>query len=264
MKHYLLNLTWRCQNKCSYCWVNQTVKARPELLGVAERPMGDWVAALERDEVVVADVAGGEPLLVPWLPELMLACPQVAFGLSTNGLALRGLRRLCQLKPANLIAVNLSYHPEAPLWHTDYDEHWRMAMTMLIAAKLHVHTNVVDAPGNREAARQMIDWLCQQGIKHEVSPYERMDVLSDKLPGGLCCEGGVNHLTVAPDGSAWPCLTTLRSPYWRETCLGNWLDDTLDLNRKVQPCHLNCVDYYVLPHEHSAGDMWGIGARPCE
>ena len=32
MRHFLINPTWRCQNACSYCWVQQTVRVRPELM----------------------------------------------------------------------------------------------------------------------------------------------------------------------------------------------------------------------------------------
>ena len=79
---------------------------------------------------------------------------------------------------------------------------------------------------------------------------------------GLICKGGIDHLVIAPDGTAWPCLSALRSPDWREMILGNWLDGKIDLSRKPQPCYLNCTDYYVLKEQHSNGDMWGVDAKP--
>ena len=114
------------------------------------------------------------------------------------------------------------------------------------------------------AAQHILSWCEGMQVPLFVSPYERMDTLSEIMPTGLCCKGGEQHLTIAPNGDAWPCLTTLRSPFWKETCLGNWVDGTLDMSRKAQPCHLNCVDYYILPEQHQAGDMWGIEATPCE
>lgn len=265
-KHYLINPTWRCHNAgvCRYCWVNQTVRERPELYHAAERPLIDWAVAIERDTPDVIDIAGGEPLLIPWLGALIQAFPQVSFGLSTNGLALRNLRRLVQMGLRNVVAVNVSYHPDAARVDPEYDTKWKTAITTILNAGGHPHTNVVDAFDNVDRAEHIRRWLHSVGVRCVVSPEEPMGTLGTLRDTGLICEGGVNHLTIAPDGTAWPCLTTLRSPYWADLSLGNWLDNTIDLSRKPQPCHLDCADYYILPQQHVAGDMWGIEARPWE
>lgn len=257
-KHYLINPTWRCQNACTYCWVEQTVRKR-DIVSVPERPMQDWAAAINRDRIELVDIAGGEPLLTGWIPELMMACPNTKFGLSTNGLALQQIVHLCDLHPQNLISINVSYHPES-----GHDRTWKRGVALLKMLGAWVHSNIVDYQQNVENSERMIEWLGMREIRMVTSPYEEMDGLGEQLEQGLCCKGGVNHLTVAPDGEAWPCLTTLRSPYWEQACLGNWLDGTTDVGRKKQPCHLNCVDYYVLAKQHTSGDMWRIQARECE
>ena len=264
-RHWLINPTWRCHNAgvCRYCWVNQTIRERPELYHVKERDMEVWARAIYRDEIEVVDIAGGEPLLLPWIGALIEACPYTVFGLSTNGLSYREIMRLCKLAPINLVSINVSYHPDAARTREGYAEQWRRGVTAFAGAGFMVHTNVVSYEDNEAVASPTRAWLEAQGIRCIVSPYEHMDTLSDKQAQGLCCKGGVNHMTVAPDGTAWPCLTTLRSPYWREMALGNWLDGTADVGRKEQPCHLNCVDYFVLPSQHSSGDMWHIEAMPC-
>ena len=266
MKHYLINPTWQCHNTglCSYCWVTQTVRTRTEMIGAEVRSLYDWAQAINRDKPDVVDIAGGEPLLIGWIPGLLQMCPDTQFGLSTNGLASRALAQLCRAKPTNLLAINVSYHPDAAVRNNRYDKRWAEAIDTVLAFGGRPHVNIVDAPGNVEAAKDTIAWLALKGIKYEISPYEEMGDLGTKLEQGLCCEGGVNHLNVAPDGQAWPCLTTMRSPFWAETCLGNWIDGEIDLSRKEQPCHLACVDYYTLQHEHEAGDMWNIQAEPCE
>ena len=266
MKHYLINPTWRCHNAgiCSYCWVTQTVRQRPEMLQAQPRSLNDWVMAIQRDRPEVVDIAGGEPLLIGWIPGLLRACPDTLFGLSTNGLAKKMLTQLCRAKPPNLISLNISYHPDAAKQDRTYDTRWRESVLAVLATDGRPHVNIVDAPGNKEAAQGAIDWLEANSVKHEVSPYEEMEGLGELNAQGLCCEGGINHLTIAPDGRAWPCLTTLRSPFWRETCLGNWFDGALDLSHKTQPCYLACHDYYVLAQGHEAGDMWNVQARPCE
>ena len=263
MHHYLLNVTWKCQNNCPECWMQNTVGRRPEMLSAAERPLRDWLYAIERDKPELVDIAGGEPLLVPWATMLIQECPDTLFGLSTNGLAARGLAQLVRACPRNLIAINVSYHPRAVETHPDYEERYRKAVAMLLQAPGRPHVNVVDYEDNWERSTPMREWRDARGVKVVRSPFETVDDLGEFTDTALCCQGGVNHLTVAPDGKAWPCLTALRSPYWKDLCLGNWLDGDIDLARKPQPCHLKCVDYYVLPKLHESGDMWRIEAKPC-
>lgn len=260
MRHYLIQPTWRCQNKCSYCWMQATIGQRPDLLHAQERSAEDWYNALKRDRPELVDIAGGEPLLLEWVPDLMRICRSLRFGLSTNGLATRGIDNLCRSRVPNLVAVNVSLHPETRV--PDYAERFKDAVMRLKAAGYHVHCNLVDAPGNVEKAAKLLAWMQDKDVAFEVSPFERVEQLGYQMETGLVCKGGVNHLVMAPDGSAWPCLTALRSPYYAELCLGNWLDDTVDVAKKPQPCYLACTDYYVLSKEHSAGDMWGVEARP--
>ena len=264
MKHYLIQPTWTCQNACSYCWVRTTVLTRPAMARPTERPLEDWVAAIERDKPDLVDIAGGEPLLLPWLPDLVDACPETRFGLSTNGLAEQGIERLCERRRPNLIAVNVSYHPEAEDRWRGYRARWQRSVGLLKAAGYALGPNIVDHAANVERARPVLRWLEGLGIRYAVSPYEESANLGHLEQQGLCCQGGVNHLNIAPDGSAWPCLTAMRSPLWEQYRLGNWLDGDLDLSRKAQPCHLWCHDYYVLAKSHPNGDMWGVQARPCQ
>lgn len=262
MKHFLLNLTWQCPNRCPYCWMRKTVALRPELYDAPTRPLADWVAAIHRDKPELVDIAGGEPLLVEWLPELMSACPSTYFGVSTNGLISDGVLRLCKAQPQNIVAINVSYHPDASARWVWYDARWQWAVSVLRQAGFRVHVNVVDYANNVARSQAALGWLNAQSIPHEVSPYEEVAGLGGYRSLGLVCKGGINHLTVGPDGMAWPCLTVLRSPYWEELVLGNWLDGTIDLTRKPVPCYLDCADYYILPSQHVAGDMWCIEARP--
>jgi hypothetical protein len=232
---------------------------RDEMMNAPERPLEDWVAAIKRDRVDVVDLAGGEPLLVPWLPELLAACPETQFGLSTNGMAYDALERLLAGRPRNLCSINLSFHPETGI---GYMRRFRAAARLMALYGAPCHSNIVDAPQIHDQVKEALTMLTEMGLRAVVSPFEDVETLGEILPQGLRCRGGIDHLTIAPDGSAWPCLTTIRSPMWRSTCLGNWLDGELDLSAKPEPCHLNCVDYYVLPSQHIAGDMWDIHAEP--
>lgn len=262
--HWLINPTWRCHNNCAYCWMQKSVGRRPDLLNAHERPMADWAAAIDRDKPEVVDIAGGEPLLTGWIAALLVECPYTMFGLSTNGLALRELKRLVTFHPNNLISVNVSYHPDTKAMMPDYDEHFKAAVLLLRDAHYNVHTNVVNYGDNALRSQPVREWLKAQGVKWELSPYEEVAGLGQTQEVGLCCKGGTKHLTIAPDGTAWPCLTSLRSPYYADLVLGNWLDNTIDPSKKPQPCYLACHDYFILAKQHTAGDMWGVEAKPCE
>lgn len=263
MKHYALHLLWACQNACSYCWVEQSVRTRPEQYKRRTRPMEDWAAAIKRDRVDVAELLGGEPLLIPWLSDLIAECPETKFAISTNGLKADAAVNLAQRMLPNIISINVSLHPESEEHAPDYLDKWSRSV-LALREMYNVCVNVVDAPLNREKCAHVAAWLADRRIPCIVSPYEQVRDLGTKTNLGLCCRGGIDHLLVAPDGEAWPCFTALRSPYYAEYSLGNWLDDTIDVSRKAEPCYLQCVDYYVLPHEHIAGDMWGVKAKPCE
>jgi len=199
-----------------------------------------------------------------WIPALLNACPQTRFGLSTNGLYPKALRKLAEAAPSNLLSINVSYHPNGRGHYGNYDKVWQESIRALSQGEGRPHPNIVDFEDTVALSADAMKWMDANGINYVVSPYEEMETLDALQPQGLCCRGGIDHLTIAPDGSAWPCLTTLRSPYWRETCLGNWLDGELDLSKKPEPCHLYCLDHYVLETQHEAGDMWGVKARPCE
>jgi len=262
MRHYLIQPTWRCHNRCFYCWVEQSVRIHRDLYTALERPVDDWYNALKRDRPELVDISGGEPLLLPWVPDLMRAARSIFFGLSTNGMATDGISDLCQAWIPNLVAINVSMHPTSciPGWF----DRWKHSVMSLMATGYAVHCNLVNAPGNTEKAAEALQWLRDNEIPFEVSPYELVSGLGTLKESGLRCQGGINHLTVTPDGTAWPCLTALRSPYYKERALGNWLDGTVDVARNPQPCYLDCTDYYVLAKKHAAGDMWNVQARPAE
>lgn len=262
MRHFLINVLWPCNLKCSYCWVEHTVRARPEQFRSNIRPCEDWVRAINRDSIELVDIAGGEPLLLDWIPDLIEQCPRTTFGLSTNGLRLDNLIKLAERGPRNLCNVNISLHIETLDTMPDYLERYAVAVNTLRGAGVRTSASVVAANDNVDRTQHAVDRLREAGVHVSISPYEDSSTLGELVSQGLTCDGGVTHLSLAPNGDAWPCLTTMRSPMWAETCLGNWIDGTIDLSRKPKPCHLQCVDYYTLPTQHEAGDMWLIHAKP--
>jgi len=271
MTHILLNPTWSCVNKCAYCWLNSTIRKRPELLNAKTRPFDDWLSAVKRELVkietttgrtpLVIDIAGGEPFLLPWIVEFIAHFPEVPVGLSTNGLPDHVLQLVRRPKLPNLISINMSYHPGTTERYPDYEQFFRNRVLDILGTGYPLHISAVGYGEGARLVRDLAGWATDIGIDVYVSPYEDMAMLADKQEQGLVCKGGINHIVVAPDGTSWPCLSTLRSPFWRESILGNWLDDNIDISKKEQPCHIYCVDYYFLKHHHRDGDMWGVEAR---
>jgi len=260
MKRYAAHLTWQCVNRCAECWVRATVYQRPEVLHVRERTAAEWIAAAERDTPDMLELLGGEPFLFEGLYELC-ARANCYTAISTNCVLMDRIAAFCARPHVETVrSITCSYHPDAP--HANYEWRWRRAVLMLQGAGYSVCCNLVDYPGHRERAEATLAWARKAGVQVVINPYERTEQLGELRETGLVCRGGTDHLLIAPDGTAYPCFTAFRSPYWREYELGNWIDGTVDAVRKPAPCYLDCVDYYVLPHEHSAGDMWGSRPRP--
>ena len=260
--HLCVNLTWLCQNECDVCWLNDTIRARGDQKMMRTRPLADWTAALHRDKPRVVDIAGGEPLLVPWLTDLLDQNPFTKFAISTNALSLQGVNRLCEVRRRNVVSINASIHPDCT--RPDYPRFFLAQVMRLVTKGYPVHCNLVDYGDDVERGAEIRKGLEKLGVTVVISPYERTDDLGEPNDIPLVCKAGQNHLVIAPDGTAWPCLTALRSPDWERYILGNWLDGEIDLNKVPRPCLLKCTDYLVLKTQHQAGDIWGVEPKPYE
>jgi len=265
MKHYMINTTWKCQLSCSYCWVRRHINHIPALTNVAERPLEDWVKAIRRDPPDILDIGGGEPLSVPWTLDMIREFPGIRWGLSTNGLNTDKIEELARYRIPQIVNINLSYHPEAAKIYSWYDEQWRRQVMLLRNTGYWLSPNLEDNRDNVERSQWAINWLQTIGMHMVVSPLcGGRPELAHPQPIAMTCKSGVNFLTVDPSGQAWPCLSSLNSYAWKETCIGNWLDGTIDLSNKPDPCHLFCVEYFVQYGAHESGDFWGIEAHPIE
>lgn len=265
MKHYLMNPTWKCQLKCSYCWVRKHVNHQPGLNDMTERPYEAWKAAIRRDPPDILDVGGGEPLSVSWTIKLIKDFPQIHWGLSTNGINQVRIEELAKERLLQIININLSYHPEAAYQYVWYNDQWKKQILMLHYAGYPLSPNLEDAGKNVERSQWAIDWLEALGLHMVVSPLcGGRKELAFPQKQSLVCDAGVNFITIGPDGTAWPCLSSLNSYAWEETSIGNWIDGTIDLSHKPNPCHLYCVELFIQLKQHESGDFWGIHARPLD
>ena len=238
-----------------------------------EHSLEDWVEVFRKDPPATLDIAGGEPLSVPWIVDFIRRIGEQAetsgtkVGLSTNGLFSGSVQRLSERKLANVISINMSFHPNIMPWLGDYLDRYKRNIGMLKNAGYHVFSSIVDYEDNVRVASEcgMLEWLKRARIQVAVSPYEDMDDVAEKTEGReLDCDGGIAHKVFTPSGFVFPCLTTLRSPDRWEFVRGNVFDPRYDPHKErgTRGCRLFCYDYYVLQKKHPGGDMWGVNARP--
>jgi len=263
MKHYLIHPTWQCQNSCSYCWVENTIRNRPDLFNAPPATICEWNTALLRDTPDAVHIAGGEPFLSPVTIPLIEAWGDVVeFSLSTNGLCTNQIDILTNHSHlSKLTSVNVSYHPEQ-ITLEKQSRHLH-TISALQEHGYEVIVNIVNYQNNIYDSFQYLRNLKALGVNVVISPYEDSSCLHTLTHNPLQCQAGITHLVIAPDGRAWPCLTTLRSPFYPVYCLGNWIDGLPeDISTHVPyPCYLDCHDY-KLKREHIGGDIWGTNPTP--
>ena len=262
-KFYLLNITWKCQLACHYCWMHRHITPNAELRDVPERTLEEWIAAIKRDTPDLIGLGGGEPLSVSWVLDLIRAFPDVKFAINTNGLNADKMDELASARIPNVIHVNYSYHPDAAKRYEWYDSYYKQNIMALARVDYPVSGSVVIADSYSEQTKSMIAWVRDLGLHMTEIPIcttrPEIETLTDQP---LVCDGGITHLFSDPAGNVWPCQTTLNSPFWKSTCLGNWVDGEVDLSNKPVPCYLWCVERNVNSEAHESGDFFHVNARP--
>jgi MoaA/NifB/PqqE/SkfB family radical SAM enzyme len=211
------------------------------------------------------DIGGGEPLSLPWTLDLIRAFPEIQWGLSTNGLNGDKIEELIKHPIKQIININASYHPDAAKQYEWYDGLWKLNVMRLTAAGYTVHPNLQNTPRNVRLAQWAIDWLKTQNMHMVISPMCYSGKLNAQTRNdGLKCDAGIYHKTIGPDGTAWPCLSGIWSNQWAETSIGNYVDGTIDLNKRQSPCRIYCADFYQAYQEHEGGDYWELHIREGE
>lgn len=263
MKFYLLNITWKCQLNCHYCWMRQNITPNKELRDVPERTLDEWVEAIKRDKPDLIGLGGGEPLSVSWVLDLIRAFPEVKFAINTNGLNTDKIEELVKSRIPNVIHINYSYHPDAAKRYKWYDNLYKQNMIALMNAGYPVTGSVVIADSYSEQTKAMIAWVRDLGLHMTEIPIcttlPEIQTLTDEP---LICDAGITHLFSDPAGQVWACQTAMNSPYWQSMCLGNWVDGEIDLSKKPVPCYLWCVERNVNSEAHESGDFFHVNARP--
>lgn len=259
--HILAILTWRCQNKCPYCWelLMGRDQGRPPYDDTTELHYTDWLSFLRAGPPAFIDLSGGEPMLFEqFIPFIRLMSSRHLMALSTNLQDTEAYKKLLWTSSNRLVSVTCSWHKYGSL----SPQRFVARVLGLIKQGLKAHVNIVDCKyyDLEGEDREIIDLLKKYSIPYNVSPFENPAEVAVSSETYIC-NAGLNTFTVLPNGDAYRCLTWLRSEHRGHGYLGNIKEGTLELYDQEQHCHLCCEIFNILDQEHSQPHMFSTYVR---
>jgi MoaA/NifB/PqqE/SkfB family radical SAM enzyme len=266
--HILLNPTFRCNYKCSYCPVVTKFDFGEVFPYGGEQPVERWLEAFERLPGAVIYVAGGEPFLYRGLPQLIneLQPKHQVIGVVTN----LSVRSEVYLRVEKKLHLNASFHREfveqAPFIQKIHE----------LAGRFHIHVNFVATPENMAVLEQVDREFSKEHISLHVDPYSNPEfiysdaqralidkyVQRDRKPEFLDyedysakqCSAGRNYISIAPNGDVFTCaggMSYIYSTVYAHLVkghptdlfrMGNIFDPNWSLNSSDIICSLPCKE----------------------
>lgn len=263
----LLNPTWRCNYRCSYCCIVTKFAYTSVVPKAGERTGKEWIQGLEKLPPSLIYLCGGEPFVYADLPLLVNDLPEKhsLVGIVTNLSQPTSVYRKIERK----IHLNASFHRE----HTDGPEF--LAKIKELSPHFHIQVNIVATPENLLVLEQIADELHSAGVELHVDPYVdigfhyspdqlkilRKHITPDRQPESQLdyddyspkrCSAGRNYVNFSPDGSAYTCqggMNFLHSPLHAGMAegrelghfrLGNLFDQDFHLNKEDVLCSMPC------------------------
>ncbi len=256
-------VTWKCNYHCVYCWQVQgqkvgdylPTKLPPDLW---QKWLGVWTRF--RPSVGIS-ITGGEPFLMSGFVDCMAGLRGVRFGLTSN--LSHDLQEFTErVDPADCIRITCSIHPS----EKNYNEALFMGRIHLLRTRgFPICVNFVGWPEQLYLARHYKNILERDGIHFHFDPYwskyrpvqwsaaDLREIESlrgpDRSPHPftlgrgpdyrVLCSGGMDHLSVMPDGTAYRCIDDEQE---RKPPVGNVFDENFRLNDGLTPCarHSTC------------------------
>jgi MoaA/NifB/PqqE/SkfB family radical SAM enzyme len=265
----LINPTWRCNYRCSYCPIVTKFAYTTVVDKSGERNGEDWVEALERLPAAAVYMAGGEPFVYQDIATLINRMPRKhhILGIVTNLSQPVSVYRKIK-KRIKLIA---SLHRE----HIEPEPF--VAKIKELSDQFEIHVNIVATPENLLHLDMISSELKVKGVTLHVDPFidvvagfhytsEQLEILGrhvhfdrkvksqmdygDYTP--KLCSAGRNYFTVSPDGSAYTCYGGMHfnhsSQYTQIVAdrdvskyrMGNIFNPEFRLNREDIICSMPC------------------------
>lgn len=251
--------TWACNFKCAYCWQVQAQREGMYLAGKFGEP-AKWLEAWQRLAPEILDVTGGEPFLVPGLVDILSGLPSsIRLGLTTN-LTHDLSDFLERVPPDRFVQVTCSLHPTQP----KFNEVVFYGRALQLKNRGYpVMINFVGWPEQLWLAEHYRRITLERGLRFHFDPYsgayqevrwseqERAEIARLRGPDrephpfssrgnyDVLCSGGMEHLSVHPDGTAFRCLLDQQ---WGLPSVGNVFDPAFKPNDSTTPCseHPRC------------------------
>jgi MoaA/NifB/PqqE/SkfB family radical SAM enzyme len=220
-----------CNFKCKYCWEVQGQEHgdfKPEPF----KPWRTWADAWVRLRPDILDITGGEPFLVPGLLDIIEAVTAAGTRVAiTTNLSHPILEFVKRITPEQVFSITASYHPtengdrKNPM---NADVFFGRLLLLREFGFNEVTVNIVTWPEQLWLIPKYIEMCETHRFRWHVDPYTSImyypwtyteaekAALSQwitpqrvpwEAPGGpVTCSGGIDHLSVQPDGSAWRCI----------------------------------------------------------
>jgi radical SAM protein with 4Fe4S-binding SPASM domain len=173
-------LTYRCQNRCSFCYASSPDRGAQVREMATAQVMQVLDAIVDQARVPTVSFTGGEPTLRPDLPELIAHAKarRLRTNLITNGIRCGVDGYVERLVEAGLDSAQVSLEAAEPEVHdavTGHPGSWQRTfegLRNLKAAGIHVHTNTTINRLNLPHLPALIDLLAEMG-----QPYLSMNMV---------------------------------------------------------------------------------------
>jgi MoaA/NifB/PqqE/SkfB family radical SAM enzyme len=252
-------VTMACQFSCKYCWQVQAER-RGDFKPEPMRKPQEWIDAWLRLRPKILDITGGEPFMQPGLIEIIRALGSNGTRMAiTTNLASPILDFVRKVTPEQVFSITASYHPTE-----NGTERNPMNLDIFLGRLLllrefgfrEVTINIVAWPEQMWLIPKWIDlfqhthqfrvhidpyspmayepWETTEAEKRFLSQYVTPNrPLNRTDQGPVLCSGGLSHLSVQPNGSAWRCVLERQQQI---NCIGNIFDPEFSLMAERKRC----------------------------
>jgi len=237
VRKVVVNLTWRCQLQCPYCWV----RALGWHTRKGELHWKNWAWWIRRiPKLFVVDFSGGEPLLYPGIVELIEHIQRGRFfwAMTTNLVDMATMERIT---PRGCGALNVSYHPGSP---PDFVGRIERLKQLGFVPRVNVvqHPSVPEVP----TGLHPVDRFPYQAF----SEGEAVDGIPRR------CNAGWEHFVADPLGRVHRCAVWMQKSQLPMGTIAQEVDFLL-LPDSLRPCEIGCTTCYTVSPED-----WHIRMEP--
>ena len=255
--------TMACNFKCKYCWEVQA-QHHGDFKAEKFKPAQEWIEAWTRLRPGILDITGGEPFLQPGLLEIIEAITAAGARVAmTTNLSHPILDFVRRIRPDQVFSITASYHPteNGTREHPMNQDIFIGRLLLLREFGFNFTVNIVAWPEQLWLIPKYIELFDAHKMRYHIDPYSSMAYhpwefteaekialrqwVTSNRPidrediGPVLCSGGIDHISVQPDGTAWRCILERQQ---RLNPLGNILDPEFELMQDRLICRqqINC------------------------